>query len=505
MEMPDVPLTMAPEWLLKLEAPKGQRKRKPNPPPPPPTEGSVQSQPPAPAEGSGAPESPPPADANAAPQPPPPPVSPPGPAEEDGAVREGGRHNFLLCIAGKMRQCGMSGEAILAALRVENVNRCRPPMPEDEVEYLAQDVADRYDPDPLATVHVRLPPAPASNGHTTATDGQASAASSPPPEQQAEKEVELLPVRPISELERVAPERKWLLEGYLARGRISMLSALFKAGKTTLLAHLLKAIEADGRFIGQVVKPCKVLVITEEHEDEWAERRDVLGLKDHIDVLVRPAMYKMTMGEWMVFLNRLNATQARNRYDLIVIDPISNFWPVRDENNAAEVQAALMPLHGVLGDAAMLLLHHLRKAEGQEGTQSRGSGAIAAFIDLLLEMRRFAPKDLTDRRRVLTGTGRWRETPVEVVISLGADGYSVHGDKADVRADELAELIFSVLPTEPPGKTDKELLEEWPEEEAAPKRSSYLAALRKGVEKGHWQSTGRGVKGDPFKYFKPAS
>jgi hypothetical protein len=148
-----------------------------------------------------------------------------------------------------------------------------------------------------------------------------------------------------------------------------------------------------------------------------------------------------------------------------------------------------------------------RRAVGRfaEGTQTRGTGAIGGFVDLLVEMRRFNPRDLTDRRRVLTGTGRWRETPAELVISLEENGYGVHGDRADAEASDLAHVILSVLPTEPPGKSDKELLEEWPEEEAAPKRSSYLAALRKGVEKGHWQSTGRGVKGDPFKYFKPAS
>jgi hypothetical protein len=425
-----------------------------------------------------------------------------GQAEQPGGdapVPEGHRHKHLVRLAGTLKHRGASKEAIVAALLAENAARCRPPLPDDEVIAKAEDVADRYDPDPLAGVRVKLPGGGSSNG-----SHKAPPPPPPPPPPEEPQAAECLEPVPISRLSRTPPERKWLLEGYLARGRVTMLSALFKCGKTTWLAWLFKAAEKDGRFIGKVVRPCRVLIITEEHEDEWAERRDRLGLTDHIDVLVRPSLHKMTLGEWLVFLNRLKATQHRNKYDLIVIDPISNYWPVRDENSAAEVQAALMPLHGVIGEAALLLLHHLRKADGQEGTQTRGTGAIGGFVDLLVEMKRLDRSDLTDTRRVLTGTGRWRETPVELVVSLGTDGYSVHGDKADVRADDLAELIVTVLPTEPPGKTDKELLQEWPEEAPVPGRTSFLAALKKGVEKGRWQSTGRGVKNDPYRYFKAA-
>jgi hypothetical protein len=416
-------------------------------------------------------------------------------------VPDGHRHNHLRSLAGKLRHHGAAKETIVAALLAENAARCVPPKPDDEVIRLAEDIADRYDPDVLATVHVKLPPPATGNGQEASANGQAAQSSAP--EQPQEKEVELLPVVPISKLDRIPPERKWLLEGYLARGRITMLSALFKAGKTTWLAYLLLAMETEGRFIGQWVRPCKVLVITEEHPDEWAERRDLLGLKDHIDVLVRPAMYKMSAGEWLVFLNKLKATQQRNQYDLIVIDPISNLWPVKDENNAAEVQAALMPLHQVLGDAAMLLLHHLRKAEGQEGTQSRGSGAIAAFIDLLVELRRFSPKDLSDRRRVLTATGRFRETPVELVVTLGEDGYATHGSRSDVRQNDLAAVIRPALPEAAPGATAEELLERLPESCDLGKSKLY-AALNKGYEATNrrWERSGGGVRGDPFRFYR---
>src|SRR5207245_18530 len=52
-------------------------------------------------------------------------------------------------LAGSMRRRGMGAEAIAAALKVENATRCRPPLPESEVEAIAASIA-RYAPDQRA-------------------------------------------------------------------------------------------------------------------------------------------------------------------------------------------------------------------------------------------------------------------------------------------------------------------------------------------------------------------
>jgi hypothetical protein len=55
-------------------------------------------------------------------------------------VREGGRHMYLVRLAGLMRgRGGMSVEGIRAALLAENEESCDPPLPEDEVDRIAQD------------------------------------------------------------------------------------------------------------------------------------------------------------------------------------------------------------------------------------------------------------------------------------------------------------------------------------------------------------------------------
>ena len=69
---------------------------------------------------------------------------------EDGfspAILEGRRNDMLASIAGRMRQGGLSEDAIEAALQAENLMRCRPPLPASEVASIAHSIS-RYDPAP---------------------------------------------------------------------------------------------------------------------------------------------------------------------------------------------------------------------------------------------------------------------------------------------------------------------------------------------------------------------
>jgi hypothetical protein len=63
-------------------------------------------------------------------------------------IPQGARHRMLVSLAGSMRRRGMDIDEILAALRATNEKRCRPPLPDDEVAALVEDVVERYDPVP---------------------------------------------------------------------------------------------------------------------------------------------------------------------------------------------------------------------------------------------------------------------------------------------------------------------------------------------------------------------
>lgn len=357
---------------------------------------------------------------------------------------------------------------------------CVPPWSEKELRHKVKSVADKKGPRG-GLLNGVMPHT--TNGHLP----------------EAKPEVFPEPI-PATKLEHTSGVEKWLWHGYLAPGSITLLSSLWKAGKTTLLTHMLKNLETGGQFCGQQVISGSVLYITEESEARWADRRDLFNLTDNVEFLIRPFRCKPSWDHWLEFIAYLESLYQRRRVDLLIMDTLSNLWPVKDENDAACVQSALMPLHRVVKHAAAMLVHHNRKSDGHEATAARGSGALMAFVDTIVELRRYSQTDRHDRRRVLTGYGRYDETPEEQVVELTQGGYVSHGDRNSILRTDLAEIILTLLPADPPGLTADELLIAWP----GPKPGAYplRQTLKDGTEAMRWGREGAGIRGQPFTYWR---
>jgi len=248
-----------------------------------------------------------------------------------------------------------------------------------------------------------------------------------------------LTLTPASQLQGEAAV-PWWWYGYAAPGVITLLVGLWKAGKTTLLSHLLAATHRGGSVGGEVL-PINVLVVSEESQGKWIQRRDQLGIADNVYFLpgspfgnVRPSQ-----DQWEQFTQAVARTVQKQRLHAVIIDPWQSFSPCQDENNSMDMMAALLPLRNITeAGASVLLVHHPGKAETSEGRASRGSGALPGFVDVIIELRRYAPNDLEDTRRVLAGLSRFDETPREVVLELTADGYRTLGSKSEVKAQDQA-------------------------------------------------------------------
>lgn len=315
----------------------------------------------------------------------------------------------------------------------------------------------------------------------------------------------------MSELRHREANDKWLWHGLLSRGGVTLLSALWKAGKSTLLTHLARAF--DGRhadFLGLEIVPARVLYVTEEHEELWAERRDELGIGDHVGMVCRPFKGRPSPAEWAAFIGELVKAVSDHRFDLVVLDTISKLWPVREENDAGQVEDALMPLWNVTNmGAALLLVHHNRKSDGKEFTGMRGSGGLPAFCETLVEFRRNS-EDSRDNKRVLTNGGRYRETPHKLLIELTPSGYVSHGDPDDpgvrVVFGEQAWKgeVDGLVPDAPPGRTVDEIhaeLDKVPGCKGA-RNQDLIALLNARFEGGEYERIGKGTKGSAFRYYR---
>lgn len=268
--------------------------------------------------------------------------------------------------------------------------------------------------------------------------------------------------RLISSLSPESYPIEWLWEGFLAKGHLTLFSALWKSGKSTLVAQLLKAIQKGEKFAGQATKPTKVFILSEESEGLWARRKDELDLNSPTSwVLCRPIKQRLSYSQWIELLRKSADFCKENEIDLFIIDTIAGFWNTRDENSASEVGSALLPIKELTtNNIAVLLVHHFRKSGGDEGVASRGSGALGSEADIIIEFTRLEGQNPNDRQRKLRGLSRFEETPVEIVIELVDGEYVLRGTLADVSKEAKLKSVLLILNGEDE-LTSKEVWENW--------------------------------------------
>lgn len=280
-----------------------------------------------------------------------------------------------------------------------------------------------------------------------------------------------------------APDIPWVVESLIARNAVTQFVGLWKAGKTTYLAALLHHLSKGGMFGGLSIERSKALVITEEAAWIWRRRCDEFGGGDGIDFWCRPFAGRASWEQWESFIRDLAAFVKKEGYDLVVFDSMPNLWPVEKENDAGEMARATVPMQKIAeAGAGVLLVHHPRKGDGNQGQAARGSGAFAATVDIIVELRRFEPDNLEDKRRVISVMGRFG-TDERVVEWRGGAHFAYIGDKEGAKANEMLEAIVKTLEYEGRPMSAKEIVENWPDDEPPSKRT-VERALRAAVKDG---------------------
>lgn len=199
-------------------------------------------------------------------------------------------------------------------------------------------------------------------------------------------------------------------------GRLVILCAPDKAGKSTLLAHGVAAMTRGRWFLGEHCQRGRALWVGLEEATSDAVRRfsELDADMGAIQTLTSPATNILDQAGWL-----LHEWPA----DLMVVDSLSEYARVTrgaapaDGDNGAwgEVVRPLVQL-ARQRRVALVLLHHVRKSDGKY----RGASEIAAAADAMLEME-FDNREPTVRR--ITGRGRWAVEPFSVALRDG--GYEL--------------------------------------------------------------------------------
>jgi archaellum biogenesis ATPase FlaH len=240
--------------------------------------------------------------------------------------------------------------------------------------------------------------------------------------------------------------RAYVLEDYLYEGSLGLLAAKPKIGKSTLLYELAVKVALGRSFLGRATQGGGVLILAvEEHRRDVRQRFQSLSAEklENIHVHVGPLPdNKNTYQALLTFIRN-------NGIKLVIVDTLNTFWSVEDENSATQVTAAVKPLLSLAREsgAAVLLIHHSRKGDGDHGDEIRGSGALFSLLDVALILKRHE----VENQRRLTAVSRYSETPAELIIELRDHGYEALGDPAAVgKRSKLSQLesVLTTLPTE---------------------------------------------------------
>lgn len=247
---------------------------------------------------------------------------------------------------------------------------------------------------------------------------------------------------------------KVILPEIAYRGRITLLAAPRKAGKSTMLGAAVSAATRGRLILGKSGEKGSVLwCALDEPLNDVVRRFQTEGADPSLVYVLVPLATVLAIA----------TAAARLGVAVVVIDAISDLAAreIGDENDALSVKRLLSPLRDLARtrDIAVVLLHHTNKA----ARKSRGSGVFEEMADLILTLT--IDKDPTVRKvtaegRVGVESYRLRWTPdgleladheastVELVRSLirltpGCSARSLRG-KVGKRYEEVQRALASL-------------------------------------------------------------
>jgi AAA domain len=297
----------------------------------------------------------------------------------------------------------------------------------------------------------------------------------------------------------------WLWQGFLAPGNVTLLTSLWKSGKSTLISVLLSRLKTGGAIAGLPVRAGRAVVISEEPPQMWLDRSAVVDLDGHIDWFCQPFRGQPTEEAWRELLGQVARLHERKRVDLLVIDSLANLSPLKNENDAVQMLNAVRPLQDLSNrGVSSLISHHPKKGPTVPGQASRGSGALSGFVDIIVEMHPVSRRPV-DRRRRLRAFSRHPATPPNLVIEWTAEGtdYRNLGALGEPDFEHGWPVLLSILEQSEKALTRRDILRRWPDACIAPAKHTLWKWLGRAVQEHGVLQDGLGTRKDPFRYRLP--
>lgn len=269
-----------------------------------------------------------------------------------------------------------------------------------------------------------------------------------------------------------------------------MLAGKPKSGKTTLSRCLALAIAEGAEFLGRKTIQGPVLyVAVEEKESEVIKlfRRLEASAEAAKNIRVHASVAPING------LEKLKPFILKFKPELVILDTLFKIVRIENENNYAEVSAALEPINTLARETGchIMCLHHMGKVAREGADGILGSTAIAGLFDTNLMLSR------NEDRRTLKSQQRYGRELEETVLEFdaGRGAISLGRTRRDDDAEQVGDEIMEVLRGRKEPASETEIGEILGGNKNRRQRAIRLLCLSARIVR-----SGEGTRKDPFKY-----
>jgi hypothetical protein len=281
---------------------------------------------------------------------------------------------------------------------------------------------------------------------------------------------------------------QYVIEGLIPVGGTAIFAGRPKSGKSTTDLHLGLCVARGTSWLGRSTQQGPVLYVAlEGARGYWRAKLRDLGVTEDDELYVCVDRAPDAAITW------LRDAIEQHRPVLVIVDTMQRLLRVKDGNDYAtgsNATDAVIELARTTG-AALLMVHHSgKRSRDAIVDEVMGSTAWAAAVDTVIILRRHGDQ------RTLASEQRCGMPIEEIVLVLDECGnVAAVGTKAETDLTAMRQLLIAFLREQP-----EPIDEPGIDAEVAGRTFVKRRALRKLVSEAIVDRTGRGKKGEPYRY-----
>ncbi len=166
----------------------------------------------------------------------------------------------------------------------------------------------------------------------------------------------------------------WVWKGFIPQGSLLLFSGYMKTGKSTFVYPLAVSVAQGRPFLGYETTKGGVLILSLEERLIDVRNRLIRFGMQHQDALY---VHCGPLHNDPTSLNNIMNFIIQYRVVLVIVDTLSLFWTVSDENNNAVVVQQMQPILELTRTpgCSVCPVHHTSNGGGDRGRDIRGASS----------------------------------------------------------------------------------------------------------------------------------